>query len=63
VPKSVIDKGVRFIERSSNPDGSVRYRIPQNEEYRPGVTCAAVVALWNAGQYDSDQLRRTQRTS
>jgi hypothetical protein len=60
VPKSVIDKGVRFIERSSNSDGSVRYRIPQNEEYRPGVTCAAVVALWNAGQYDSDQLRRTQ---
>ena len=24
-----------------------------------GVTCAAVVALWNAGQYDTDLIRRT----
>ncbi len=59
VPKSVIDRGVQFIVNSSNEDGSVRYRV-QDQDYRPGVTCAAVVALWNAGQYDSPRLKKTQ---
>ena len=58
VPKDIIDRGVGFIEASSNPDGSVRYRV-QDRRVRPGVTCAAVVALWNAGQYDTDLIRRT----
>ncbi|MBI4607239.1 MAG: terpene cyclase/mutase family protein [Planctomycetes bacterium] len=60
VPGAVIDNGVRFIERSSNSDGSVRYRVDPSEEPRPGVTCAAVVALWNAGKYDSPYLKRSQ---
>lgn len=60
VPKRMIDRGLGYIARSSSPDGSVRYRIYSNE-YRPGVTCAAVVALWNAGDYDSDLFRRTTR--
>lgn len=60
VPRRVIDRGVQFIEASANANGSLRYRLPQNEETRPGVTCAGFVALWNAGQYESEQLRRTQ---
>jgi hypothetical protein len=58
VPKDIIEKGVGFIAASSKPDGSVRYRV-NDSRWRPGVTCAAVVALWNAGQYDSDLIRRT----
>lgn len=59
VPKSVVDRGVLFIENSSNSNGSVRYRI-SSSEVRDGVTCAAVVALWNAGQYDTPLIQRTR---
>jgi hypothetical protein len=59
VPRATIDQGVAFIEKSSNADGSVRYRASPREEIRPGVTCAAVVALWNAGQYNSPRLKKT----
>ena len=52
VPKSTIDKGVLFIEASTDDTGWVRYRIGDSRR-RPGVTCASVVALWNAGQYDT----------
>jgi hypothetical protein len=59
VPLDVINRGVRYIEDSTNPEGSVRYRVRSNTyNIRPGVTCAAVVALWNAGRYDDPNLRR-----
>jgi len=60
VPRSVIDRGVEFIEKSANEDGSVRYNIEPEQRWRPGVTCAAVVALWNAGQYESPLFHRTK---
>ena len=59
VSRGIIDKGIKFIENSSNDDGSVRYRV-QSDEVRPGVTCAGFVALWNAGQYESDRLKRIE---
>lgn len=60
VPKRIIDRGVEYIRRSSRPDGYVRYRV-HSSRYRDGVTCAAVVALWNAGEYESELFRRTAR--
>lgn len=57
VPKKVIDDGVEFIEKSTNPNGSVRYRI-DSRQIRPGVSCAAIVALWNAGRYEDPLLHR-----
>jgi hypothetical protein len=57
VPKGIIERGVKFIKDSSNDDGSVRYRV-NDTRIRPGVTCAAVVALWNAGEFDSELFKR-----
>ncbi len=57
VPKKVIDDGVQFIERSTRSDGAVRYRI-NSGQVRPGVSCAAIVALWNAGRYNDPLLHR-----
>ncbi len=57
VPREVIDNAVRYIESSTNDDGSVRYR-PGSRRIRPGVTCAALVTLWNAGRYDDPLLTR-----
>jgi hypothetical protein len=58
VPKRVIDNAVSYIEESANPDGSVRYQIHAWDHTRHGVTCASVVALWQAGQYDTELIRR-----
>jgi hypothetical protein len=62
VDKKIIDLGVNFLKLSTNPDGSVKYRASSSRyQVRPGVTCAAVVALWNAGEYDSELIRRISR--
>ena len=60
VPKRVIDNALQYIRNSTNPDGSVRYRV-RSGRVRHGVTCATVVALWNAGDYDSNHFRRVVR--
>ncbi len=57
VPKKIIDGGVAYIELSATPSGVVRYR-PHDSKTRNGVTCAAVVALWNAGRYNDPLLMR-----
>lgn len=50
VPREIVDSAVGYIARSTNRNGSVRYR-PRPSQWRPGVTCAALVTLWNAGRY------------
>ncbi len=57
VPKGIIDRGVSYIVRSTNSDGSVNYRLDYRQ-VRQGVTCAAVVALWSAGRYKDDHLKK-----
>ena len=62
VDKRIIELGINFLKASTNPDGSVKYRASSSRyQVRPGVTCAAVVALWNAGEYDSELIRRISR--
>ncbi len=61
VPKSMIESGVQFIRdsiirNSTQWNGAVRYRI-NDRSVRKGVTCAAVVALWNAGEYDTYDMK------
>jgi hypothetical protein len=57
VPKEIIDRGVGYIEKSTLSDGRVRYRL-NSSQVREGVTCAAIVALWSAGRYDDELLKR-----
>ena len=52
VPKKVIDRAVRYIVRSANPDGGIRYRATPGGEGRPAITAAAVAVLYEAGRYD-----------
>ena len=60
VSKSMIDSAIDFIRISTRPDGWVRYRAHGSREVRRGVTCATVVALWQAGEYDNDLTRRVR---
>lgn len=52
VPKATIDRAVQYIEKSSNPDGGISYRVGMGGS-RPPITAAAVACLYNAGEYDS----------
>ncbi len=53
VEPKVIRNAVRYIERSANPDGGIRYQMSGGGGSRPPITAAAVATLYNAGEYDS----------
>lgn len=59
VNPSTIQRAVSYIERSSNPDGSVRYSLLNDWGPRPAITAAAVATLYNAGKYDSPLAERS----
>ncbi len=52
VPKQVIEKAIKYIELSANPDGGIRYQARGGGGSRPPITAAAVAVLYNAGQYE-----------
>lgn len=51
VPKQIIEKGISYIERCTDAEGGVRYSLKTNGGPRPPITAAAVVCLFNAGEY------------
>jgi hypothetical protein len=52
VPKRVIENAMRYLERSANPDGGIRYQASDAGPSRPAITAAAVACWYNAGIYD-----------
>lgn len=53
VPKKVIDNAMRYLERSTNEDGGIRYQVSDSGPSRPAITAAAVACWFNAGEYDN----------
>lgn len=53
VNAATIRRAVKYIERSANPDGGIRYSLMSSYSSRPAITAAAVATLYNAGEYDS----------
>lgn len=60
VPKETIDRAVDYVRRSQNADGGYMYRITGGESRFP-LTAAAVVALYNAGIYDSQEIEAASK--
>ncbi len=52
VPKEVIDKAIKYIQKCTGEDGGVQYSSKGGGE-RPAISAAAVACLFNAGDYDS----------
>jgi squalene cyclase len=52
VSVATIDRAVKYIHDSANPDGSIRYRVSGPAGGRPPITAAAVAVLYNAGKYE-----------
>jgi len=59
VPKEIIDKAVKYIERCTQADGGVQYNI-KGGGGRPAITAAAIACLFNAGQYDNKLVPKLQ---
>ncbi len=52
VPTKTIENAVKYIHKSANPDGSIRYSAHSGGGGRAPITAAAVAVLYNAGRYD-----------
>ncbi len=58
VPKPVIDGAMKYLEKSMNPDGGIRYMVSDNGPSRPAITAAAVACWFNAGEYGHPDAKR-----
>lgn len=56
VPKEAIDKARQYIYDCKNPDGGISYSSRTKGTSRHAITAAALSALYNAGDYDSEHI-------
>ncbi len=56
VPSEVIENAKQYIYRCKNPDGGISYSSRNRGNSRPAITAAALAALYNAGDYDSEHV-------
>ncbi len=56
VPTEIIDKAKKYIEDCTTSEGGVQYSI-RGGGSRPAITAAACAAMFNAGEYDSKQVK------
>jgi hypothetical protein len=56
VPAEVIDRAKEYIYGCKNPDGGISYSSRNRGSSRPAITAAALAALYNAGDYDSEHV-------
>ena len=59
VPRETIDRAITYVTGCQNSDGGFRYMLAQTEQASQFARSAAgVVALYNAGIYDSPELQQ-----
>jgi hypothetical protein len=56
VSGDVIDKAKQYIYSCKNDDGGISYSSRNKGTSRPAITAAALAALYNAGDYDSEHV-------
>ncbi len=56
VPKEIIERAKNYIYSCKNPDGGISYSSRNRGSSRPAITAAALAALYNAGDYDSQHV-------
>jgi len=58
VPKEIIDKARKYIYQCQNADGGISYSSRNRGSSRPAITAAALACLYNAGDYDGDEIKK-----
>jgi hypothetical protein len=61
VPKEVIDRAIKYIQKCTGSDGGVQYSAKTGGSGRPPITAAAIACLFNAGDYDSDYVPKIMK--
>ena len=61
VPKEVIDKAIKYIQKCTGSDGGVQYSLKTGGGGRPPITAAAIACLFNAGEYDSEYVPKMMK--
>ena len=56
VPAEAIDKAKKYIYECKNEDGGISYSSRNRGSSRPAITAAALSSLYNAGDYNSEQI-------
>lgn len=56
VPIEIIEKAKKYIYDCKNDDGGISYSSRNLRTSRPAITAAALAALYNAGDYDSQHV-------
>ena len=56
VPAKAIENAKKYIYECQNRDGGISYSTTSRGSSRPAITAAALAALYNAGDYDSQQI-------
>lgn len=57
VSKEIIDRAIQYIDKCTTNKGGVQYSIRGGGERAP-ITAAALAALFNAGEYDTDLTKK-----
>jgi hypothetical protein len=60
VPKEIIEKAIKYIEKCTGEDGGVRYNS-RGGSGRPAITAASLSCLFNAGEYDSKYVKKLMK--
>jgi len=58
VPRSTIERAVKYLELCQNADGGISYSLAQRGGSRPPISAAAVATLYASGRYDSPMTRK-----
>ena len=58
VPNTTVDQAVEYIKRCQNPDGGFSYRVVEAGKSAFPRSAAAIVALYSAGIYGGEEIRR-----
>lgn len=56
VPKEIIDRARKYIADCGTADGGIRYSLKSSGGARAPITAAAVAAIFNAGEYESERV-------
>jgi hypothetical protein len=56
VSGEIIERAKQYIYECKNSDGGISYSSRQKGSSRPAITAAALAALYNAGDYDSEHV-------
>lgn len=58
VPKEIIERAKKYIEKCTTSDGGIQYSLKSGGGSRPPITAAALAAMYNAGEYETEQTKK-----